>query len=216
MMTEWKYGDSWEKYPINKGEVWIEKRTNSYVAVLDLFDGLSDFMLEADLIYTDSPWNTGNMRGFYTKSGQKTRKTFYEFGETLFNHLASLAAPVCYLEIGKQNVDVFMKRLADIYPCIQSWPITYYRKNPSWLVRGGFEKTTFNFSGMDDMDTPKAVMENEEFSTVADLCMGRGLTAITAFNMNKRFVGVELNKRRLAVAIEKVANMGGIWHTIRH
>jgi hypothetical protein len=214
-MTDWKYGDSWEKYPIIVGETWIEERMNSCVAVWDLFDGLPEFMLSADLVYTDSPWNTGNLRGFYTKAGQRTAKTFREFTETLFGHLVNIAAPTCYLEIGKQNVDAFTKRLADVYPCVQSWPVTYYRKNPSWLVRGGIRKAAVDFSGMDDMNTPGVAMENEAFSVVADLCMGRGLTAITAFSMSKRFVGTELNARRLAVAIEKVAKMGGTWRIIR-
>ena len=32
---EYKYGDSWEKFPIAEKEVWIEKNTNSYFYVYD-------------------------------------------------------------------------------------------------------------------------------------------------------------------------------------
>lgn len=215
-MTKWRYGDSWEKYPIVTEETWVESQTNSRIAVWDLFNGLPAFMLTADLIYTDSPWNTGNLRGFYTKAGKQTSKTFDEFVTVLFKHLGDVAAPTCYLEIGKQNVGMFVERIGNIYPRVQLWPVTYYRRSPSWLIRGSIEETEVDFSGIDDMDTPRMAMKNEKFSTVADLCMGRGLTATTAFGMGKRFVGVELNKRRLAVAIKKVADMGGIWRIIQH
>jgi hypothetical protein len=37
------------------------------------------------------------------------------------------------------------------------------------------------------------------------------LTGITAYQLGKRFVGTELNKRRLAVLIDEVARRGGEW-----
>lgn len=213
-MSEWRYGDSWEKYPIQTGETWVESG-GSKIAVWDLFNGLPDFMLEADLIYCDPPWNTGNIRTFYTKAGLKTSKTHREFTEVLFQHIARIDAPTCYLEIGKQNLRVFRTCMATIYPSVQGWPVTYYRHNPSFLVRGGQMPTTFDFTGMDDMDTPLAAMEAERFSVVADLCMGRGLTATVAFGLDKQFVGTELNRRRLACTIEKIAEMEGSWSIIR-
>ncbi len=69
----------------------------------------------------------------------------------------------------------------------------------------------FDFKNMDDMDTPKAVIEHEQFKCVADLCMGRGLTGLTAYRLKKQFVGTELNKRRLAVLIDTVAREEGHW-----
>ena len=210
---KWKYGNSWEKYPIKEGEIWQHVSSGSQLCVWNLFDGLPDFMTQADMIYTDPPWNTGNIRGFYTKAGMKTDKTFDDFIEVLFNHISLIDAVVCYLEIGKQNVCVFRDCLKEIYPSVQVWPVTYYQKNPSFLVRGGLEPTNFDFTGMDDMDTPRTAMTNEKFTCVADLCMGRGLTAITAIKFGKRFVGTELNRRRLACTIDRV---GGEWHIIQH
>jgi len=211
----WRYGNSWEQYPIKPGEIWQEARSGSLVAVHDLFDGLPEFMIQADLIYTDPPWNTGNIRGFYTKAGLKTTRMFVEFADALFIHVGEIAAPVCYLEIGKQNLDLFKEKMSGLYSCVQAWPVTYYRKNRSFLLRGGWERTTFNFTDKDDMETPRLAMEQEVFSCVADLCMGRGLTATTAFLLGKRFVGTELHPRRLAVAIERVAKVEGRWHIIQ-
>jgi len=33
---KWKYGDSWEKYPIEEGEIWQEPFSQSRIAVADL------------------------------------------------------------------------------------------------------------------------------------------------------------------------------------
>ena len=206
-----RYGDSWEKFPIRAGEMWIEESSGSQLAVWDIFDGLPAFMLNADLIYCDPPWDTGNLRSFYTKAGKGDRPAFESFAEVLFARLMEIGPPACYLEIGGRNLEVFLGRLAQIYLVVQSWPVTYYRKNPSWLVRGGHERCAVDFSGMDDIDTPRLALESERFSCVADLCMGRGLTAVTAYNLGKRFVGTELYRRRLACAIEKVAKAGGKW-----
>jgi predicted RNA methylase len=54
-------------------------------------------------------------------------------------------------------------------------------------------------------------MMHEIFECVADLCMGRGLTGISAYKLGKKFVGTELNKRRLAVLIDKTSQMGARW-----
>lgn len=215
MTTKWRYGNSWEKYPIQAGEVWAESKTASRVAVWDLFDGLLDFMMEADLVYTDPPWDTGNIRSFYTKAGLDDRPTFEDFAVVLFDRIGEIGAPVCYLEIGRRNLDLFVAEMGEIYPIVQSWPVTYYGKHPSFLVRGGQEPTDFDFSGLDDMHTPRLAMENEKFESAADLCLGRGLVAITAFNLGRQFVGTELNPRRLACAIDKVAKKGGQWRIIQ-
>lgn len=215
-MVKWTYGDGWERFPVEPGELWTEQITGSCVAVHDLFDGLPRFMLDADMIYTDSPWNTGNLRGFYTKANQRTDKAFGEFSSMLFEYIAAIRTPVCYLEIGKQNVDNFVEKMKTIYPVVQQWSVTYYKRNLSFLIRGGYDRQQFDFTGYDDMNTPRLAMENEQFSCVADLCMGRGLTAITAFALGKRFVGTELNKRRLAVTVDKIDKAGGIWLITQH
>lgn len=163
------------------------------------------------MIYTDPPWNTGNINSFYTKAGIEMRRTFEEFTKVLFCHIAKIDPFICYLEIGKQNVEVYLSELKKIYRYVQAWQITYYRKNPSYLLRGSYMPTTFDFTGMDDMDTPYQAMLHETFSCVGDLCMGRGLTGTSAHRLGKPFVGIELNKRRLAVLIDKTTQAGARW-----
>jgi hypothetical protein len=208
--SDWSYGDSWERFPIEPGQIWRE-RAGSKVAVLDLLTSIPDFMERADLIYCDPPWNTGNVNSFYTKAGIKERHTFAEFVDALFEAVAIIYPRACYIETGKQNHENLLLEMGAIYSAVQSWQITYYKKNPSYLIRGGHEEQPFDFSGQDDMQTPFLAMEHESFSCVADLCMGRGLTGITAYKLGKRFVGTELNKRRLAVLLDKTTQMGARW-----
>ncbi len=214
-MTGWAYGDSWERYPIEPGELWQENWTESRVMAHDLFDGLPDHMRQADLIYCDPPWNTGNINAFYTKAGIQQTREFSSFADLLFESIAIIKPTVCYLEIGKQNLALFTDKLQRICPYVQTWPVTYYKRNRSYLLRGSwYGPTNANFTDVDDMDTPRLAMANEEFECVGDLCMGRGLTGITAYRLGKRFVGTELNKRRLAVLIDEIAKLGGEWEVI--
>ena len=209
--TLWSYGDSWERFPIEPGVPWREKSTGSVVQVQDLYEGLPGFLKQADLIYTDPPWNTSNINSFYTKAGLTTRRTFGTFIEMLFDRFHQINPRVCYCEVGKQNLQVVISKMKALYPAVQHWEVTYYRKHLSYLVRGGSEPTSVDFTGMDDDDTPLLAMQTEDFSCVADTCMGRGLIGVTAHKLGKRFVGTELNKRRLAVLIDKIHKLGGQW-----
>lgn len=181
----------------------------------DLFDGIPKFMLAADLVYCDPPWNAGNLNAFYTKAEIAVVKGFPAFVCALFEGLRTIGAPVCYLEIGKQNLALFEQMMGDLcalYRHVQVWPITYYRKHRAYLLRGAHDSTTdTDFTSLDDMHTPRVAMEAEKFECVADLCMGRGLTGLTAYRLGKRFVGTELNKRRLAVLLEAITHEGGMW-----
>jgi len=206
----WKYGNSWEKYPMKMGELWVDRKTNSKLMVNDLYNGLPVFMKEADLVYCDPPWNKSNINTFYTKAGMENiRREFTTFTNLLFDSIGLINPKVCYLEIGKQNLERFKTKMSELFKEVQVWGVTYYGNKPSYLIRGGPTKTSVDFTGMDDEYTPLKVMKVEDFNVVADLCMGRGLIAVSAYKVGKRFVGVELNKRRLANTVEKINKMGG-------
>lgn len=207
---QYKYGDSWEKYPIKEGEAWADANTRSMVSVYDITSGLPSYMTRADMIYCDPPWNLGNVNSFYTKAGRTDYKdNFKEFYNSLFSQISRISPTVCYLEIGKQNLSVFRSELKSIFSIVQEWPITYYKKNPCYLLRGGPSLQTFDFAGMDEADTPFEAVKNEPVGIVADLCTGQGLTAVAAYRNERGFVGTELNPRRLAVAIDRVNKLGG-------
>lgn len=204
------YGDSWERHPIRDGETWADRFTGSAVTVCDILKGIPDHMLPADMIYCDPPWNTGNVNSFVTKAETGGYiEDFEQFASALFDRIAEISPGVCYLEIGKQNLDLFEREMNRLYPSVQTWEIRYYRKYPCYMVRGGESATGFDFTGMDDEKTPMSAILAENPRCVADLCAGRGLTAVAAHKAGIRFAGTELNRRRLAVAIDRVNKLGG-------
>lgn len=208
-MTKWRYGDSWENYPIADGETWVHAIDGSAVTVHDIRDPLPRHMVGVDMLYSDPPWNQGNVNSFVTKAGiDRYVKSFEEFLAALARAVDVVGPRICYLEAGEKHVDDVAKLLKSRWPHIDAWKIRYYRKNPCWLLRGGADPQPFDFTGMDDEDTPLAAVQAEGPSSVADLCTGRGLTLLAAQRCGLPFHGTELNKRRLAVALARAASVG--------
>jgi hypothetical protein len=212
---KWRYGDAWEKFPIREGEVWGIPEMGCRVAVHNIYDPLPAFMQRADLVFVDPPWNLGNLNTFYTKAGRLDyRPAFSEFADVLFQRIAEIGPRACYIEIGRQGVVDFVFRLQRLYPVVQQWAVTYYRKHPTWIIRGGAMPTRLALAGLDEATCIKIIARCEEYECIGDLCMGRGLVGLAAYATGKPFVGTELNARRLACLIATVAKLGGAWQRI--
>lgn len=206
---KWRYGDAWEEFPIEPGEVW-GLPNGSRVAVHDIFQPLPGFMMQADLLFVDPPWNLGNLKSFYTKAYRDDYpQSFSKFADTLFTRIRQINPIACYIEIGNQEVDAWEKRLGTLYPHVQRWPVLYYRKHPTNLLRGSrIGPIRYDFSGIDEARCIELVAQMEGF-IIGDLCMGRGLVGLAAYRNGKPFVGTELNKRRLANLLQRIARLGG-------
>ena len=200
------YGKSYEKFPINENEIW--EYDGSKIAVCDLTKGLPDFMLTADMVYCDPPWTLGNVNMFNSKAGREYIYDFAEFYTPFFEQIKKINPTVCYVEVGEKSRFTYAQKLLELYPSVQDWKITYYKKNPCYLLRAAQSATDFNFVGYDDEETPALAVKNEKPQVVGDLCTGRGLTGIAALTNGCCFVGTELNKRKLAVFIERAKRKG--------
>jgi hypothetical protein len=207
---KWMYGDSWERFPIEPGEVWGIPANGSRVAVHNVFHPLPSFMGRADLLFIDPPWNLGNLKSFYTKAELSDYpETFSVFADALFHRIKEIEPRTVYLEIGKQSVDNFYERLDQLYPSLQRWPVTYYRKHPTWLLRGSSQRAiNYNFTGIDEAACISIIARIEQYHTYGDMCMGRGLVGVAAHQARKPFVGTELNKRRIACLLDTLAKLG--------
>lgn len=206
MARRWRYGNAWEKFPIRPGEVW--KAGTGKVAVGDLFQELPGIVSEADLLFIDPPWTTGNLRSFYTKAEKDERPTFEAFAQALFHQIDVIRPHTCFIEMGRERVDEIFERLP--FPIKQRWPVTYYKKHPCWLLRGSTRaETLVDYTGMDEEDCIHRLAHVEVYQTIGDICMGRGLVGVAAFQRGRSFVGTELNERRLACLLEKLHHAGG-------
>lgn len=209
--TKWRYGDAWEQFPIQPGETWtVDGR--SRVAVHNLFEPLPAFMLTADILFVDPPWNLGNVNTFYTKAGRSDYLvSFSAFEQALFQRVRDIAPHTCYLEVGRQAVDRWQRQLQSIYPVVQRWDVLYYRKFPCHILRGTHRNSlALDYTGMDEARVIAQAARIEDYAVLGDFCMGQGLVGLAAYAAGKPFVGAELNPRRLAVLLQKLSRQGAV------
>ena len=213
MKSKWDYGGAFERHPIQNGIAAFED--GSKLKTHDIFNVLPEFMQSADLIFTDPPWNQGNLASFYTKAGWGSPISNYQFFYSrLFQCIEEISPKICYIEVGKDHLADFIMEMREIFHYVTFYNSTYYHKpsNLCYVVRGSDHAKKPKLDGMDEEDIIEWVCKNEDYSCIGDLCMGRGLVAINAFKAGHRFVGTELNHKRLSVAIEKVYKLGGKYH----
>ena len=208
--TKWTYGDAWEAYPIEAGEIWGIPANGSMAAVHNLFEPLPAFMESADMLFIDPPWNLGNVNSFYTKAGRTDYlRDFSEFEQALFQRIRQISPITCYLEVGFQAVDRWQAQLAQHFVHVQHWNVVYYRKHPCHILRASHAgPTAIDYTGMDEAKAIARAGREEHYTILGDMCMGRGLVGLAAYAAGKPFVGTELNKRRLAVLFQKLAKAG--------
>ena len=208
-MHNWDYDNAYQRHPIQEGVAIFED--GSALKTHDIFDSLPRFMRSADALFIDPPWTMGNMTSFYTKAGmERPEQEYSTFLRRLFSCIWEIEPFVCYVEMGKDNLADCISMMREIFPHVTFYNSTYYHRstNLCYVVRGSQRAKKPRLDGLDEEDIIKWVCENEEYSCIGDLCMGRGLVAVNAAKAGRRFVGTELNHKRLAVALEKVYKLG--------
>lgn len=208
-MKEWNYGDAYKRHSIESGVAVFEN--DSRLKCHDIFNPLPDFMRDADLLFTDSPWNKSNLRSFYTKAEIPPPETDYSaFYKRLFECISKISPQTAYCEIGKEYLADFIIEMRKLYKNVTFYNSTYYhsKKNLCYIVRGSQKKCKLPLDGIDEENIIEWVCANENYQCIGDLCMGRGLVAVNAYKNGKQFVGVELNHKRLSVALERLSNLG--------
>lgn len=209
MPHDWSYGGAYLEHPIDGKRVLFSD--GSIVQQHNIFDSLPEFMASADLMFVDPPWNLTNIKSFYTKAGaEKYMRTFEAFYTRLFRRILEIEPRVCYVEVGKEYLAEFIIEMKRLYRSVTFYNSTYYHKpaNLCYVIRGASKRRKLPLDGMDEEDIIAWICKNEEYQCIGDLCMGRGLVGIHAHANGRRFVGTELNHRRLAVLVKKLSESG--------
>ncbi|RCX20856.1 hypothetical protein DFR58_10158 [Anaerobacterium chartisolvens] len=204
-MPNWDYGGAYLRYPIP--EQGYKFPDGSMVKVHDIFDPLPKFMYQADMMFTDPPWNLGNLNTFYSKADEPLRsETFESFYHRLFECIVDVDPKTCYVEVGKQHIADFIIEMRRIYKHVTFYNSTYYHSKDKicYVIRGSRKKSAPKLDYMDEENIIQWVCANEDYNIIGDLCMGRGLVGLHAYENGKKFVGTELNPKRLSVLIERV------------
>jgi len=217
-MSKWKYGGAYLRHPIAPGKVVLFE-DGSKLKVHNIFDTLPLFMREADLIFVDPPWNQGNLNSFYTKAGRTDyHDSFTPFYKRLFECIKGIKPKTCYVEIGKEYLAEFILEMKQLFKQVTFYNSSYYhrRENMCYVVRGSRKRKKLPLDYMDEEDIIAWVCENEEYNCIGDLCMGQGLVGIHAHKNGKKFVGTELNHRRLSVLVEQLVKNGCNYELIEY
>lgn len=205
MTDKWEYGGLYKKHDMS-GTISIG---NGVLKVHNIFDELPSFMRQADCIFCDPPCSLGNINTFYTKAGRNDYQTDYDrFTERFFACIDEMRPSRLFVEVFKSNKDVFLDECRKRYDNIRIYQTTYYHnaKNKCWIIACGNDAESYPFDGMDEEDVIKWICGNVPYECIGDLCMGRGLVGWNSFINHKRFVGTEINEKRLAVLVDKLYN----------
>lgn len=205
MSKKWEYGEAYKKYDM-EGEIEIG---TGKVKVHDIFEPLPNFMKEADCIFSDPPCSLSNINTFYTKADKEEEQkfSFTPFENRFFECVDEIKPKKLFLEVFKANRDSFIKKCKERYDNVNVYESMYYhsKKNKCWIiVCSNEELPNYPFEGIDEQNVIEWICQNVDYKCIADPCMGRGLVGFYSNKYNKKFVGTELNKKRLAVLLERI------------
>lgn len=207
-MNKYNYRGFYEKYNM-EGEIKIG---TGIIKVHDIFDELPQFMKQADCLFIDPPCNEGNLKSFYTKADLTKRDSINKFNERLFNLIDEINPKHLFIETFKSNNETIFNRLSERYGTNIKEFISYYYgniTNKCYILYASLEESKLEIPFYDEEKVIEYICENLDFNCIGDLCMGKGLVGFYANKKKKKFVGTELNKKRLACLIEHI-NVGKI------
>jgi hypothetical protein len=197
------YKGFYHKYEMN-GEINIG---TGIVKVHDIFDEIPEFMKQADCLFIDPPCNDGNLKSFYTKADLEKRDTISKFNNRLFDLIDTINPNHLFIEVFKSNFDEIFSRLNERYGTDMSVFESYYygkSTNKCWIFYASLQGVSFDLPFLDEEKAIEFICKNLDFNCIGDLCMGKGLVGFYANKYGKRFVGTELNKKRLACLVEHI------------
>ncbi len=205
-MANFDCGGYYKKYNMDE-EIHVG---NGILKVHDIFDPLPWFMRQIDVLISDPPCNKANINSFYTKADKPEEKkdNFAGFEKRYFECIDEISPKMVFLETFKDNTDSFMEACKQRYEYVEKYDIFYYRTKPcSWIVASHEQIPDMYydmFSGKNEDKCIELACKNVDANCIGDLCMGTGLVGWYANKYGKRFVGTELNKKRLAVLVESI------------
>lgn len=182
---------------------------NSTVSVCDIFDELPDFMLKADCLFIDPPYNQSLLSNYNYRINVKRHKNntinFDDFTNRLFEQIQKINPHTVFVEIGKENLAKYLFNCKKLFKNVTFYN-SFYLKNKSnkcYIICASNKKIQkIDIEDKDESEIIKLVCEQYNYSVIGDLCMGKGLVGKRAFDFKKTFVGIEINNDRLLHLVE--------------
>lgn len=206
-MADWEYKCLYKKHNM---EGVIELPNDSKLMVADLMETMPDFMLEADTLFIDPPCSQGNLQSFYTKADKVLERKFDDFDTCLLERVKQIKPRHLFLEVFASNYQSSIERYSSIFRNFVVYDSFYYNKrsNKCWILHFSNEPILKikELENIDEEKVIKYIAFNFEYKCIGDLCMGTGLVAKYAYLAGRKFVGTELNKKRLGIVVDFIQN----------
>ena len=202
-MANFDCGGYYKQYDMTK-EISIG---TGIVKVHDIFQTLPDFMKQADVILSDPPYNQSALSSFYTKAEIKEKKRFADFFNRFFEIVDEINPKILILEIGVQQEPMYLEAITGRYSNIVVKNALYYNKEKCLFIIASNDDIPEFLKDMPELNEEKVidlVCENLDYECICDPCMGTGLVGWYSNKYGKKFVGTELNKKRLALLVEGI------------
>ncbi|MGH9821669.1 MAG: DNA methyltransferase [Blastocatellia bacterium] len=219
----WTYGDAGDRWPVRFGQIW--QVGPHILGCGDIEQGHANQLFQrfgaaatSSICVVDPPFNQLNAGLFRRKAATWIDQPSSPVDFTGLLGRVVDAAKLCglaFIEMGVASTRMLKLAIQKSGgQIIGDWSITYGKKNPCRLLAASWRPEAAvlgnDFTGVDDLDFPALVIER--FSAPGDLvfdpCFGRGLMARVAHPLNRRFLGLELNPRRMAVTIDSLTKFG--------
>lgn len=179
---------------------------DSYLKVQDVFDVLPDFMLHADTLFIDPPFNQQLYTNYNSRKNIQISKNntlrYVDFINCLFLQINNIHPKFLFLEIGKEYLADYIYKCKQVFKYVTFYNSKYHYsdKNKCYIIQATDLYKNRRYSELEDLDEKdiiKWICKNHEYNCIGDLCMGKGLVGKHAYLNNKKFVGIELNESRL-------------------
>lgn len=204
-MADWDYGGAHRRHDMT-GEIAFPY--GSRVQAVDWTGELPAFMREIETLIVDPPWNLGNVKSFYTKADAPyVGLDWSEFMACFWSRVDAIAPRHIFLEMGKEALGRCLIACEERWRYVTFYNCTYYRKrdNKCYFIHATDEHKRRRYPSLEDQDEADVIAwlcEHHASPCVGDLCMGLGLVGKHAYLNRRRFLGTELNPKRLAVLVD--------------
>lgn len=183
----------------------------------DIYDGLLDIMKDADVVFTDIPYNQSLLTNYNYRVSERSPNNdivFDTFLKSLFGIISQLNLKHCFIEVGKENLHTIINNLNAQFKYVTFYNSTYYhsKDNKSYIVHATNNFKSRRFKELEDKDESDIiawVCRNIDYTCILDPCMGKGLVGINAYINGNRFIGTDINAERLQVLVDKIDKLEG-------
>ena len=168
------------------------------------------FNIKAEFVYSDPPWSKGNAKYWRTMAGNKRDVDIKRFWEKFCHGVLLVAPEFIFIEQGVTHYRDFIEVAhSNNFPRLQNkWKVFYKSGNKLYenvLLFFSDYHLDLDPSGLHGLRMTDCVFNDvkDKVSSVFDPCIGKGMTAKLAHKHDMICYGVELNRKRLNVVLDR-------------